>query len=256
MGKLRLVGAVCACSLAFLFAHAANAALIFDATVTPNVIFGTGVTNGSFTVDRSNNVELGLRGKLRFDAAGQPQNIFNSNGDGTYSFDGGVAPTKAYPAAVWSVEWSVNSDLSGSQGRALNALTYELGVDSDPSAGDTWSVSDPINVTTYLDNAMGTNSTGNGGGTVASDSAAYAALIGSDNVAQNSWRPQWLLTNFDPNVGGRYDFYLAAFDSNGTQLARTDISVLVAPVPVPATVWLFGPGLLGLVGIARRKKAV
>lgn len=29
----------------------------------------------------------------------------------------------------------------------------------------------------------------------------------------------------------------------------------VAPVPVPAAVWLFGSGLLGLVGIARRKKA-
>jgi len=25
-------------------------------------------------------------------------------------------------------------------------------------------------------------------------------------------------------------------------------------VPIPATVWLFGSGLLGLVGIARRKK--
>ena len=27
------------------------------------------------------------------------------------------------------------------------------------------------------------------------------------------------------------------------------------PVPVPAAVWLFGPGLLGLVGVARRKRA-
>ena len=27
----------------------------------------------------------------------------------------------------------------------------------------------------------------------------------------------------------------------------------VAPVPVPATVWLFGSGLIGLVGLARRK---
>ena len=30
---------------------------------------------------------------------------------------------------------------------------------------------------------------------------------------------------------------------------------LVEPVPVPAAVWLFGSGLLGLVGVARRRKA-
>lgn len=29
----------------------------------------------------------------------------------------------------------------------------------------------------------------------------------------------------------------------------------LAPVPVPAAIWLFGSGLIGLIGIARRKKA-
>jgi len=38
---------------------------------------------------------------------------------------------------------------------------------------------------------------------------------------------------------------------SGAQLQAVD----VRPVPVPAAVWLFGSGLLGLVGIARRKKA-
>jgi len=37
------------------------------------------------------------------------------------------------------------------------------------------------------------------------------------------------------------------------QLKQTEISGLTA-VPVPAAAWLFGSGLLGLVGIARRKK--
>ena len=32
-------------------------------------------------------------------------------------------------------------------------------------------------------------------------------------------------------------------------------SGVIAPVPVPAAVWLFGSGLLGLVGVARRRKA-
>jgi PEP-CTERM motif len=32
------------------------------------------------------------------------------------------------------------------------------------------------------------------------------------------------------------------------------IDGLLTPVPVPAAVWLFGSGLLGLIGIARKKK--
>lgn len=32
-----------------------------------------------------------------------------------------------------------------------------------------------------------------------------------------------------------------------------DVAIAVAPVPVPAAVWLFGSGLLGLVGVARKK---
>lgn len=35
---------------------------------------------------------------------------------------------------------------------------------------------------------------------------------------------------------------------------NAQFNLTAAPVPVPAAVWLFGSGLLGLVGIARRKK--
>ncbi|MFC1773858.1 VPLPA-CTERM sorting domain-containing protein [Pseudomonadota bacterium] len=31
--------------------------------------------------------------------------------------------------------------------------------------------------------------------------------------------------------------------------------VVASAVPVPASIWLFGSGLLGLIGIAKRKKA-
>ncbi len=63
--------------------------------VTPDVFFGSGNDNGFFTVDLQDGVdyriELGLRGKLRFNPSNQPQNIFNSNGDGSYDFVAGAA---------------------------------------------------------------------------------------------------------------------------------------------------------------------
>jgi hypothetical protein len=52
-----------------------------------------------------------------------------------------------------------------------------------------------------------------------------------------------------PMIAGPFTGYNANFDI--TSITVTSIQA----VPVPAAVWLFGSGLLGLVGIARRKKA-
>ena len=48
----------------------------------------------------------------------------------------------------------------------------------------------------------------------------------------------------------------ADLDSNFiTTPVSVGTTIVVSAIPVPAAVWLFGSGLLGLVGIARRKKA-
>ena len=47
----------------------------------------------------------------------------------------------------------------------------------------------------------------------------------------------WSLSTQDPGIGGTFSFSASQ------------------EVPVPAAAWLFGSGLLGLVGMARRKKA-
>lgn len=55
----------------------------------------------------------------------------------------------------------------------------------------------------------------------------------------------------DPNTP--FEFFGISIESvNGTVIS-TDI--VNTAVPVPAAVWLFGSGLIGLVGIARRKEA-
>ena len=233
-------------------------AVTYNANVTPDVIFGSGNANGSYTVDQANGIELGLRGKLRYNAAGLPENTFNSNGDGTYSFAAGVAPTKASPVAVWSFEWSINSDWNSTDGTGgvLNAYTYLLEIDSDPSLGTAFSGFDPINLA-FADHSIGTNLTLNGGGIEAADAAAYAALISSNNVAQNSWQTQWFVPSFDPTVDGTYDFKLSAYSPNGgPAIASTNMQIIVgnggSAVPDGGSMLaLLGTSLLGLAGVRR-----
>jgi len=50
--------------------------------------------------------------------------------------------------------------------------------------------------------------------------------------------------------------YLIVFDgrdAGGNRISGNTLAVDLAPIPVPAAVWLFGSGLLGLAGVARRR---
>lgn len=57
------------------------------------------------------------------------------------------------------------------------------------------------------------------------------------------------LTAFSTLIGDQAMIQKKAIGSEIT------VSVNTSPVPIPAAAWLFGSGLLGLIGIARRKKA-
>lgn len=53
------------------------------------------------------------------------------------------------------------------------------------------------------------------------------------------------------------DTYLIAFDGiyQGRRISGNTLAVDLAPIPLPASVWLLGSGLIGLAGMARRKKS-
>ena len=76
-----------------------------------------------------------------------------------------------------------------------------------------------------------------------------------------AWTPYSWTTTLGPDVNGGATLQLKAscgpVEGCGVDayFDNVTISTDVAAVPVPAAVWLFGSGLLGLIGVARRKKA-
>ncbi|GJL77969.1 MAG: hypothetical protein NPINA01_09580 [Nitrospinaceae bacterium] len=250
--KIAILTVASAVAFSLCGTNSALAVVQFEQNVTPEVIFGSGNSNGSFTTDRRNGLEIGLRGKLRFNGAGLPENTFNSNSNGTYNFQAIVGPTRTSPTPEWSFEWSINTDFEDptSSGSKLNEFTYEIGLDGDPGPGTDFLTFDPINGldpvggVVCADHAIGDNSTGNGGGasvpiadcrsvvpgTQAAAVALYADRIANNNVAQNSWRYDFFLAGplagFDPTVPGNYVIYLLARNSSGEVVARSDIQIL------------------------------
>ena len=73
--------------------------------------------------------------------------------------------------------------------------------------------------------------------------------------SSNSLVNMWTLSDEADLVSGIGGNRYGWFDYNEFDVPAFDnTSMSVNAVPVPAAVWLFGPGLIGLIGIARRKK--
>ncbi len=60
--------------------------------------------------------------------------------------------------------------------------------------------------------------------------------------------------SFFANTPNTYQINFSGYDATGAPVKGSTIGVDLQPVPVPAAAWLFGTGLLGLVGVARRRR--
>jgi len=92
-----------------------------------------------------------------------------------------------------------------------------------------------------------------GGGVSKTELITGGPLFGAGDV----WNNFTTTTTLGPDVSGGVTLLLKS-GCGGAPSCVSDAyfdNVSMTVVPVPAAVWLFGSGLLGLVGVARRKRA-
>jgi hypothetical protein len=182
-----------------------------DAEVTPDTIFGNGNSNGFFTCQRTESIEVCIRAKQRGPIPQNPDGTY-SNDDGSFTVpSGGYAadlPSPTINRAVWSYDWSVNVDWQETTGDVLGDYVLMLSIDADPSCDTCYANFFPLTTTPTvpaLPGFFGDNNTPNdGGNTVLSvvqailqgggtpdPGAIFQELLDTSNIVQQSSNPSF-----------------------------------------------------------------
>ena len=197
---------------------------------TTSVYFGTGNTDGAWTVDNeTDGIEIALRGAIRTSGpvtpTGTPQDTY-------------IVPVGAsgINLAFWDVEYSIDLDPTGS-GSTL----------------DFTKVTQSITVTDLTDptrSVLVFNPVGNGVNGPADD--AKVGNIAAQNSENPAFANPYLANPFNLNAQDTYQVTLAVFDLSAHQLASDTIDV-EAVAPEPST-WLLLLAGSSLILVARFRK--
>jgi len=209
--------------------------------------------------------------------------------NGGYQIEDGVVVDWADVESMVNTNGSSVNDWETSNG--LDVSGWALSMDSDPfvtnnftitnttGSTQTYTMTTTLGITPVIPNGLMQGSIGfsltdnNGGGATLATSGAslYQGMI-DGNVARTLWDSSTSFTapfatisdstffgfptreiapeSIDSTIGITIMFSLTAGDSTSIT-SNFD----VVPVPLPAAIWLFGSGILGLLGVAKRKVA-
>ncbi len=78
--------------------------------------------------------------------------------------------------------------------------------------------------------------------------------IFSDNLDNSTTLSDFTIASIMLGINDTIDFVVGA-GGNGYAWDHTQLEATISAVPIPAAAWLFGSGLLGLIGYSKRKQA-
>ncbi len=143
--------------------------------------------------------------------------------------------------------WAANLDIDGVTGWRLPSMDVN---------GDDFIVSCSTDQATCKDNEYGHLFNYGAGAVFGSGISGSSPGPFSSVQTSSYWSSSELISN--SSQAWLHNFFIfgqGTFAKSGDEFAWAVHSGNVSAVPVPAAAWLFGSGLMGLLGLARRKKA-
>ncbi|MCP4128542.1 MAG: hypothetical protein GY753_15985 [Gammaproteobacteria bacterium] len=238
-------------------ADATTGALLSGTTPINTTTANSSIGNGAWQANGT------AKSTYYFDISSLGSNIKVSDltemGFSTYkTTTGGTAPDWYF--TIYTKPDGVD-DSSGWYGRRLTAEgLYANNLNNPANTWNTWSTDNGINELTFLDSNT-TNSGFYGGPTLTDIQAGdlnWGSYPTSDSSATVNYADEVILGIAIETGSGWANGFTGLLDNVIIETSDDrlifDLEVSASPVPIPAAVWLFGSGLLGLIGFSKRKK--